>query len=303
MSKKSEGEAASMFDDEDFDAAYSGVPSSHMPTNSPDDDDDDLDDDEDIDDAEAYDEEESEPEAAADDEEPEDDDAAWEEAQRAPLPPEDVEEDVEDAEDADVPAAEIDDNDDEDDDAEVSAAREILATRSPEMATKTKMSASRGTGATKSDMIRSEIARRQESGDSLRAKDIIATLAKRGVEVNASQVSVTLRNMGVAPTRGPNAATPAAKPRVAAKVSTEGGEAPRRGRKPRSAEAPATTQHRAKKVASPADAPVRRKTTAGAPSGTFSMSELRDAKAFLSSVGGREQAEVLFDAIDELSAG
>jgi transposase len=299
MSKKSEGEAASMFDDEDFDAAYRGTSSSHMPTNSPDDDDDDLDDAEELDDEEAYDEEESEPEAVAD-EEPEDDEAAWEEAQRAPLPPEDVEDDVE-AEDEDTLTAETDDdNDEDDDDAEVSAARDILATRSPEMAKNTKMIASRGTGATKSDMIRTEIAKRQESGDSLRAKDIIATLAKRGVEVNASQVSVTLRNMGVAPTRGPNAATPAAKPRVAAKVSTEGGEAPRRGRTPRTTPAAETTTHRAKKVALTR---VERVSNAAreCAAGSFTLAELRHTRDFLAAIGNRERAIELFDAVAEFS--
>lgn len=46
--------------------------------------------------------------------------------------------------------------------------------------------------------IREEIARRQESGDSLRGVDIVAALAKKRVEVSAAQVSQLLKKAGVA---------------------------------------------------------------------------------------------------------
>ena len=86
------------------------------------------------------------------------------------------------------------------------------------------------TGKTKAESIREVIAARQEAGKDLRPKDIIEALNKKGVEVNASQVSVTLRAMGVPAMRrsGPATSKPAAskpetngedlKSRVTAKV-------------------------------------------------------------------------------------
>jgi hypothetical protein len=66
------------------------------------------------------------------------------------------------------------------------------------------------TGKTKADAIREVIAARQAAGKDLRPKDIIETLTKKGIEVNASQVSITLRAMGVpAIKRGPGAGKPA----------------------------------------------------------------------------------------------
>lgn len=47
------------------------------------------------------------------------------------------------------------------------------------------------------DHIRDEIARRQESGESLRGVDIVAALAKKRVEVSAAQVSQLLKKAGV----------------------------------------------------------------------------------------------------------
>jgi hypothetical protein len=48
------------------------------------------------------------------------------------------------------------------------------------------------------DHIREEIARRQESGDSLRGVDIVAALAKKRVTVSPAQVSQLLKKAGVA---------------------------------------------------------------------------------------------------------
>lgn len=48
-----------------------------------------------------------------------------------------------------------------------------------------------------SDHIRSEIARRQEAGDSLRGKDIVAALASRRVTVSPAQVSQILKKEGL----------------------------------------------------------------------------------------------------------
>ncbi|NBT75117.1 hypothetical protein EBZ80_13810 [bacterium] len=49
------------------------------------------------------------------------------------------------------------------------------------------------------DHIRDEIARRQESGDSLRGVDIVAALAKKRVTVSPAQVSQLLKKAGAAP--------------------------------------------------------------------------------------------------------
>lgn len=68
-------------------------------------------------------------------------------------------------------------------------------------------------GKTKAEAIREIIERRQKAKESLRPRDIIEELNENGFEVNASQVSVTLRNMGVPPApkgRGKGTAKPAA---------------------------------------------------------------------------------------------
>ncbi len=57
----------------------------------------------------------------------------------------------------------------------------------------------RAGGQTKAEAIREVIDRRKRAKESLRPRDIIEELTNNGVEVNASQVSVTLRSMGVPP--------------------------------------------------------------------------------------------------------
>lgn len=188
MSRKSE--AANMFEDEeDFDAAYSGEPAS-------------VEDDDEIDDEDAVvtaavadDEADSETDAwaAAEEEEPE------EETEKTPVSaaavePEDYDDD---AEESDDDSENDDENDEDDDEAEVSAAREIINRRNSSMAKKSEGKK------TKAEIIRDEITRRGKAEESMRACDIIAALADEGVEVNASQVSVTLRNMGVQRTGKP----------------------------------------------------------------------------------------------------
>ena len=60
-----------------------------------------------------------------------------------------------------------------------------------------------------SDYIREEIARRRESGDSLRGVDIVKALAKKKVAVSAAQVSQLLKAEGVP--RAPRGRQPAEK--------------------------------------------------------------------------------------------
>jgi hypothetical protein len=76
-----------------------------------------------------------------------------------------------------------------------------------------KMAKAKAGGKTKADSIREVIAARQAAGKDLRPKDIIEALEKKGIEVNASQVSITLRAMGVPALRkgaGAKAKTPVA---------------------------------------------------------------------------------------------
>ena len=124
------------------------------------------------------------------------------------------------ADDVDDDADDEDENDDEDDededededdsdaDADVGTAVDdtvpaVEATGSSEPQSDTaqlegkKMAKAKAGGKTKADSIREVIAARQAAGKDLRPKDIIEALDKKGIEVNASQVSITLRAMGV----------------------------------------------------------------------------------------------------------
>ena len=125
----------------------------------------------------------------------EDDDSAEEESDET-----DEEEEEETAEDdAEVVSAEEgeEDNDEEDKPADETAKTMRRKTAKPigEKMAKTKASGAK----TKAESIREVIESRRKAGDELRPRDIIAALEKKGVEVNASQVSITLRAMGVPP--------------------------------------------------------------------------------------------------------
>jgi hypothetical protein len=96
------------------------------------------------------------------------------------------------AEDADGEEAEENDDDPADEeDLDASAAQP----RGKKMAKKAVSSK------TKAESIREVIEARKKAGKELRPRFIIADLEDMGVEVNASQVSITLRTMGVPPSR------------------------------------------------------------------------------------------------------
>lgn len=246
-SRKFESEAASMFEEENFDAAYRGtVPSTPDISDS-----DDVDDDDD-DAVEATD----------------DDEAAWASAESEETAASGEETDDDGDEDEDEEEVEEEETED-DEDAEVSAAREILAKRSSTVAKK------RGEGMTKAEMIRDEIEKRKKSGDSLRACDIISSLSDKGVEVNASQVSVTLRSMGVQSTRGPRAA------------KGDKAEAPTRGRKAK-AETEKVVRVATRKTAEKAPA-----VKAAHNGEAFTESDLNATAAFISAVGSADRGTTL----------
>lgn len=119
-----------------------------------------------------------------------------------------------------------------------------------------------------SDYIREEIARRQESGDSLRGVDIVKALAKKKVVVSAAQVSQLLKAEGVprAPRGRPAETKPvpaAARPKAQAAPSAE--------------PASRAAAQRPKKLEYPTELP---------------LDQLKAASAFLDACGGDYDAAV-----------
>jgi hypothetical protein len=111
--------------------------------------------------------------------------------------------------------AEVADDDDDDDGVDEDEAEEPADEESAHLEGR-KMAKAK-TGKTKAESIREVIASRQAAGKDLRPRDIIETLTKKGIEVNASQVSITLRSMGV-----PAIKRGAAAPKSAVKPETNG---------------------------------------------------------------------------------
>lgn len=74
---------------------------------------------------------------------------------------------------------------------------------------------------TKADAIRAIITAKQEAGVEIRPRDIKAELEKNGIEVNASQISITLRAMGVPPAKMGPGRPAGSKNKVAAAVAAE----------------------------------------------------------------------------------
>lgn len=203
---------------------------------------------------------------------------------------EDDDEDVDDAEDTEAADADEadglgtepdDDDDNADDDADdeepeahadssestalSEASEEALTPRGSKMAKKS------ATGTkTKADHIREIIAAKQAAGAEFRPRDIIAALEKRGVEVNASQVSITMRNMGIPASRG-------------------GGKPKTKAAKPSEGETPPETSR----------ATLKRKTAnSDESSGGFSNFDAQDLEAavdFINKVGGHARAKSLLD--------
>lgn len=92
-----------------------------------------------------------------------------------------------------------DEDDSDDDPAEETAT--TTKRRKSAKPTGEEMAKTKAGGKTKAEFIREVIEARRKAGEELRPRDIIAVLEKKGVEVNASQVSITLRAMGVPPLR------------------------------------------------------------------------------------------------------
>jgi len=137
----------------------------------------------------------------------------------------DVEEN--DSEDADMVAEADEDLEEEDseaaaDDEDAPAEEEAEAT-SEANPKGSKMPKTKAVGkTTKADSIRAVIEARKAGGAELRPRDIIETLKKKGIEVNASQVSITLRAMGVPAAKRGGGAKP--KGKATAAIAEPNGE-------------------------------------------------------------------------------
>lgn len=99
-----------------------------------------------------------------------------------------------------------DDNDESDDVADEAESDDTAdEDEEPSEATSTKgrkmVKAKTGGKVTKADAIRAIIEAKQNAGVEIRPRDIIEALNKKGIAVNASQVSITLRAMGVPPAK------------------------------------------------------------------------------------------------------
>lgn len=141
-----------------------------------------------------------------------------------------------------------------------------------------KMAKKSMTGAkTKAEHIREVIAAKKAAGAELRPRDIIAALEKRGVEVNASQVSITMRAMGIPAMR-------------------KGGGAKPKTAKPVTHEAPAETKRATLKL----KAPVSEPSVNGA---MHAIDEQIGAAAdFIHAVGGYERAVSLLNLCNKVSS-
>lgn len=286
MSRKTE--AANMFEDEeDFDAAYRGDTSSMDNDEIGDDEEEivvaEVADDEADSEADAWaaaeEEEAEEPSDFSDDEDTEDllvgESAVAEEPE------------TEDAE-AVADASENDGESDDDDEAEVSAAREIINRRNNSMAKKSEGKK------TKAEMIREEITRRQKAKESMRACDIIASLADEGVEVNASQVSVTLRSMGV-PAGGTRGRPAGQKKEKAAAGTAASGT---RGRPAKAASEEMSRKANRAVTEKPAQPKQKQAATNG---DSFTEADLEATAAFVGAVGNADRGMTLLRIFSRLN--
>lgn len=137
---------------------------------------------------------------------------------------EDEEDDTDDADDesSDDVTAEAEESSTEEDEEEESADEseataeeetEITSEADPEEEGKKMIKGTKASGkVTKADAIRAVIEAKQAAGVEFRPRDVIEALKKKGIEVNASQVSITLRAMGVPAVKRGLAAKKATKP-------------------------------------------------------------------------------------------
>jgi hypothetical protein len=148
---------------------------------------------------------------------------------------------------------------------------------------------------TKADHVRAEIERRQKSGESMRPKDIIEALAKKGVKVTPPQVSVLVKKLvGPASKLAPTDQTPAQKAKAAINRLTRAASAVK---KPISA-APVAK----KPVTAPSAARSAGKTKAAPQSSDSEYSTLFAAANFVGACGDLAAARKTLEAYERLTA-
>jgi hypothetical protein len=176
-------------------------------------------------------------------------------------------------------AVEADDEEAEENDEDPADEENLEA--SPAQPRGNKMAKKAVGGKTKAESIREVIEARKRAGKDLRPRDIIEDLENMGVEVNASQVSITLRSMGVPPSRKGGAGKKPAKARA-----EENGEAAR-SRATAKAKMAAAKTSKPLRTATPGDfAEVYRTLTA--------------AQTFVQAAGSLERANQALEAYSHL---
>jgi hypothetical protein len=137
-----------------------------------------------------------------------------------------------------------------------------------------------------SDHIRSEIARRQEAGEELRGKDIVASLASRRIKVSPAQVSQILKKEGL------SSGTRGRKPKAAVAD----------GERSRSALKTKPKQAEIKKAAKPPRMLPKVKQEDGSRGFHVPMTQLQAAEAFVKACGGSfDSAGRILTAAQQLS--
>lgn len=161
---------------------------------------------------------------------------------------------------------------DEADSAVAAAEEDEVEDEEEEMAApKTKAGRGKKSGErSKAEWIRDEITRRRDKGESLRPKDILQSLADKGVTVVAPQVSIALRDMGLRATREPE-------------LAGVGGE---------------EEKSRIARRVKPPKPPVSTKAPGGKMA--FSTDELQAAHDFVAQCGGLQRTNELLSAIAKL---
>jgi hypothetical protein len=208
---------------------------------------------------------------------------------------EDVDDDDDDEDDADAELEETESavvsEDGGDETAESTADEAGADEESPAVVGRTTATSSRKRKMTDkktslSDHIRSEIARRQEAGEELRGKDIVASLASRRIKVSPAQVSQILKKEGL------SSGTRGRKPKAAAAD----------GERTRSALKTKPKQAEIKKAATPPRVLPKVRQEGASRGFNVPMTQLQAAESFVEACGGSFQnAERILTAAAQLS--
>lgn len=200
----------------------------------------------------------------------------------------DVDAELEEEEESDVVAeTDADETAESDEDAVEDDAEESPAEVAKTTATSSRKREMTDKKTSLSDHIRSEIARRQEAGEELRGKDIVAALASRRIKVSPAQVSQILKKEGL------SSGTRGRKPKAAAAETSERSRSALKA-KPKRAEP--------KKAAGFVRMTPKPKPAAAAVGFNVPMPQLQAAEDFVKACGGSfDAASRILTAAQQLS--